>query len=157
MDQSSRSENLIIFIILMLMSVVLMFGAFSIPAGGELGVGASFLPKIISVALGLCAIGFLVQFLRMEREKDQLKKINKNAVLRFFLSLGLLIMYASLLKPIGYMIMTVVYIFLQSQLMIPNEKRNILLAAIISIVVAVLIYFIFNKGFNIMLPPGLLK
>ena len=64
--------------------------------------------------------------------------------------------YVLLMKPVGFIITSAVYLFLQMLILCPKEKRNSILFAVISVVCAVAIYYIFRNGLNVMLPAGIL-
>lgn len=153
----SKKENMTVFMILAVLSAAVIYSAFHIPSGGELGFGADFMPKVVGILLALCSLGFLVQGLRLEEDDKKEGSLNWTPVIRFFVALGLLILYAALIKPVGFIIMTVFYIFAQSQFMVPPEKRSYALSAAIAVISAVVIYFIFTKGLSMALPSGILS
>ena len=153
----SKKENYTIFIILAVLSAAVTYSAFHIPPGGELGFGADFMPKVVGILLVFCSMGFLVQGLRAEAGETREGRINWTPVIRFFVALGLLVLYTALIKPVGFIVMTVFYIFAQSQFMVPPEKRSCRLSAVIALVSALVIYYIFTKGLNMALPGGILS
>lgn len=156
---NKRKENFAIFVILAILDVIVFLNIRMIPSGGKLGVGADFMPKIVCVLLAICAMGFLIQGLRSpkaEKSEKPAGEIQKSSMIRFAVAMGLLLAYALLLQPVGFIIMTVVYIFFQSLLMVPDEKRSYKTSAILAVVSAVVIYFIFSKGLSMQLPKGIL-
>jgi putative tricarboxylic transport membrane protein len=68
----------------------------------------------------------------------------------------LLVLYVFLLRPIGFLIMTALYIYLQSWLITPADKRKPVKLAVISGGTSVVIYGVFVFGLNLMLPAGIL-
>ena len=154
---NSKKENLTIFLILSVLSAVTLYEAWHIPAGGTLGHGADFMPKIVGFLLLACALGFLIQGVRAPAEaKGEKKPWSWTPLIRFGAALGLLVLYVALLKSVGFIIMTALYIFAQSQLMVPPEKRSFLISGILAVVTSLLIYFAFTKGLSIILPAGIL-
>lgn len=160
--QNPKKENFLIFLILAVLSIVMLISAMFIPAGGSLGFGADFMPKIVAGLLLLCSLGFLIQSIRTPRQEkteektEEKKKFDYVPLMRFGIALGLLILYVALLKSVGFIIMTALYIFAQSLFMVPQEKRSILRSGILAVVTSLLIYFIFTKGLNMVLPLGIL-
>ena len=152
----SRKENLTVFTILIVLSIAVIYSAFHIPPGGELGFGADFMPKVVGILLILCAAGFLIQGLRTPEEEKKDGRWDVTPVIRFFTALGLLVLYAALLKPVGFITMTVLYIFAQSQFMVPKEKRSYLVSAVIAVISAAAIYAVFTKCLGMALPGGIL-
>lgn len=157
--RNTRKENLTIFLILSVLDAAVFYGAFRIPAGGSLGYGADFMPKVVAFLLLACALGFLVQGLRCPKEETTSdgKKKDRTPIIRFIAAFGLLVAYAALLKPVGFIPMTIVYVFLQSQLMVPPEKRSYLISGVLAVSTAVIVFFVFTKGLNMILPGGILS
>jgi hypothetical protein len=65
-------------------------------------------------------------------------------------------LYALLITKVGFLITTTVYLFIQINILSPKQSRKHLMFAIISVVASVVIYYIFVKVFNLMLPAGIL-
>lgn len=78
----------------------------------------------------------------------------KIAVPATFVLLGL---YVLLMKPVGFVLTTGVYLFLQMLVLAPKGKLRPWLAAALSVVLAVGIYLIFSRLLNVPLPAGILK
>lgn len=156
---SQKKESLVIALLLLALSAALFFSATQIPVSGALGAGADFLPKVGSVLLFCCACSFLVQFFRAPKEGDREEKKapDRVPVIRFFLALGLLVLYVAGLQRIGFIPMTVFYVFCQSLLMVPKEKRSWLVSAVLAVAVALLVNAIFAFVLKLRLPAGLLS
>lgn len=74
------------------------------------------------------------------------------------LTLGLILGYIALLGPIGFPIMTVIYLYLQFLLLTPvTHKANHLVYLLISVICSAVIYLLFREAFDLMLPAGLLN
>lgn len=73
--------------------------------------------------------------------------------LTFVLILG----YAVVFEPLGFIISSTLCMFLQMMLMAPKEKKNPKLFALVSVVAAVVVYIAFRIGLNLSLPRGLLE
>lgn len=156
---SKKKESLVIALLLLVLSVALFISATRIPVSGALGAGADFLPKVGSVLLFCCACSFLVQFFRTPNERDgeAPKSMDRVPVIRFFLALGLLVLYVAGLGKIGFIPMTALYVFCQSLLMVPREKRSYLVSAVLAVVVALLVNGVFAFVLKLRLPAGLLS
>jgi len=73
-------------------------------------------------------------------------------------TLGLIIGYVAFLDPIGFPIMTFVYLFAQFIVLTPIEKRiNYLMYGAIAIITSVTVYITFRHAFDMILPVGLLN
>ena len=53
--------------------------------------------------------------------------------------------------------MTALYVFAEILVLTEKSKRNFLVSAIVAVVVAFVLYFIFVKSLNVLLPGGILK
>ena len=75
-------------------------------------------------------------------------------------SLLLATIYVNVLKPVGFLISTFVYLTLQMIVLAPNDKRTkkeIIKYVIINLIFTVVVYVLFRYGFKIILPAGLIK
>lgn len=72
----------------------------------------------------------------------------------------LLILYAAVMKPLGFILSSMLYAFFQIWVLTPIDKRtkkSHIIAAVLAIVFSIGLYYIFTKYLMIMLPPGILK
>jgi hypothetical protein len=160
---SARYKDLCSGLFLTLLGFAFFISSFGIPRGAEMGVGADFMPKVLSVLLLL--LGGLITLQARNRVSDQagVEKApdavepprNENGR-SLPLSLLYLALFIVLLDRIGFIVMTFLYAFFQILLFAPREKRNYILFGIIAAVLTILVYFIFVKGFKMMLPGGIL-
>jgi putative tricarboxylic transport membrane protein len=61
------------------------------------------------------------------------------------------------MKPLGFIISSILYLFGQIVILCPKEKYNFVMFAIVSVVTSVVVFYTFRKGLNLMLPVGILK
>jgi Tripartite tricarboxylate transporter TctB family. len=151
----TKHRDLLAGAFLVLMGVVMQIASWSIPRGVSMNYGADVMPKMVSALLALFGVAVVLQsrFLVRSGETKAAKPGNGKAVV---LSLVFLAVYIGLLSRVGFIIMTALYLFAQTLLYAPREKRNHLLFAVISVVVTVAVYLIFAKGFKLILPYGVL-
>ena len=120
-------------------------------------VGADFLPKIVSVILLVFSLILMANGWKKSRTYEggaQAYPLNVTGVL---IMGAALIAYAYLLKPVGFIITSVVFLCLAFVLMSKKEETSYVKFAIISVVAVVLIYLIFTRVFSIRLPRGLIR
>jgi putative tricarboxylic transport membrane protein len=73
-------------------------------------------------------------------------------------TLGLIVAYTALLEPVGFPIMTVVYLFTQFIVLTPADRKvNYLMYAAIAIATSASVYLTFRYAFDMILPVGLLN
>ena len=74
------------------------------------------------------------------------------------LTLGLILGYMALLGPVGFPLMTVVYLYLQFLLLTPvRQKANHLAYLLLAVTCSAVIFLLFREAFDLMLPAGLLN
>ncbi|SHL39647.1 tripartite tricarboxylate transporter TctB family protein [Phytopseudomonas punonensis] len=74
------------------------------------------------------------------------------------LTLALILGYMALLGPVGFPIMTVVYLYLQFLVLTPvTQKAKHLSYLLISVISSAVIFLLFREAFDLMLPAGLLN
>ena len=92
---------------------------------------------------------------RLEKSSDGIKDriIENREVILTFLCL---LIYIWLLQPVGFIIMSALYIFAESMILTPKGKRKPLIAAIVGVVAAVVVDFAFVNLLHVLLPAGIL-
>lgn len=71
------------------------------------------------------------------------------------LSFVFLAIYTALLEPVGFLISTAVYVYAEIVVLTNPAKRNWVTPAIVAIVAAVAIDFVFVRFLNVLLPHGI--
>ena len=126
---------------------------------------AKFVPRLWG---GLLMLLSLIVFVRGIREYLRLKKEGKleksgagfiqgvKDYREVILSFLFLLIYILLLQPVGFIIMSALFIFAEAMVLTPKEKRKPLIAAIVGVVAAVLVDFAFVNLLHVLLPAGIL-
>ena len=111
------------------------------------------LPAVVFACMFVFGICRLVVGLRMEKtgEKGTLLKIPKKTLI----TAALIAAYALALKPVGFVISSFVYLWLQ-MLVLQEEKKHWKLMTIVAVICSLGIYLMFTKVFSVMLPRGIL-
>ena len=151
-----KLSELIISIVLFIAGAVLFISSQEIEVGAAMGQGGDFMPKLCSV-LWLIISGLLTIFTVMNKD-DSGKEITIS-LKGFFATLILLIAYVTFLKPIGFVITSILYMFVQMLLFVPAEyrtKKNYMFFLIISIIIPVAVNALFVNVFSLILPTGVL-
>lgn len=129
------------------------------------GVNAQTVPKLWGACLLILSVILIVRALLALRKEQQTAdarallaqvKAHREVVYTFVL----LILYAALMKPVGFILTSIVYTFLQIWVLTPLEKRTKkvkTVAAALSVAFSVGLYFVFTKYLMVMLPAGILK
>jgi putative tricarboxylic transport membrane protein len=130
-------------------------------------VGPQFLPRLISICMLLLAFGTVVRGylgLKKEHHGDTNNAVGLKA--KFLLNIPLLLsvmlfmVYFFLVERGGYIIMTAVYIFFQTLLLLPpnlrTAKKHIVIIATIAVALPVGLYYLFSAVLMVFLPVGLI-
>lgn len=117
------------------------------PFGGAEGVGPETFPTILSVVL---VAGSL--YLMIKPDPDAQWPLGKTA-LELVISLVVLVIYAMLMEPLGFVIATTLAVGTLSWRMGAAPVR----AFLTGLVSAVVVFVLFNYGLDLSLPAGLLE
>lgn len=133
---------------------------------GSTPIDARFVPQMWGVMMmvlsAMVFIRGLREYLSLKKagklpqgEKIDVKKwvIDNREVVMTFLSL---LIYIALLAPVGFVIMSALFIFAECMILTPKEKRKPIPALILGIVVAVIVDYIFVNMLFVLLPTGII-
>ena len=123
-----------------------------------------FMPYVVFVLIIFFAIFDLVKAIRELPENRDSEKLADEAILagceqmkRAVAALGLLALTIALMNRLGFIISAILYMFCNMMFMTKKENRKPLQYIIISVLVAVAVYFAFKKFIYVYLPAGILK
>jgi putative tricarboxylic transport membrane protein len=154
--KKDMANNIFNFILVML-GATLFIAAQGIETGAAMAQGGDFMPKLLS---GIWLVISILNFLYGIKLKSE-EKVDASAKLSGFLStLILLVVYLIILRPLGFVLASMGYLFVQMYLIVPSEKktkRTYGLFAVLSIGVPIAVSWIFANVFSLILPMGLLR
>lgn len=133
---------------------------------GAAPLSARFVPAMWGAVLLILSVMLIVRGLRRRKaalqqagtagqDKLSLKNFclqNQEVILTF----AVLTVYIYLLKPVGFLIMSALYIFAEALILSKKGKRHVVTALVLAVVASVLIDFIFVRLLYVMLPKGIL-
>ena len=163
---SPNKKELIIGIAMLAASLAYLVMAQQLP--GHAGIDAATVPKLLAGFLSLLGLMQVVSaFARpkaaaepagpvpTEAEEPATEIVEPKTVIK---TLGLILGYMALLGPVGFPIMTVVYLYLQFLVLTPvNQKARHLTYLLIAVICSALIFLLFREPFDLLLPAGLLN
>ena len=154
---TKRVSDIVIHMVLLIFGVGLWVSAQGIEVGAAMGQGGDFMPKLCATIWVLLSALLLVSsFIEKKSEKEK----SEGSVKGFFATLVLLFVYILLLKPVGFVITSILYMFVQMLLFVPKEqleKKRIVSFAVISVILPILVNLLFVHVFSLILPAGILK
>ena len=152
----------VVSIFYLVLGIALILGARTLPKSKVMEIGPDFMPTVIGVIIVLLAGLLLKNTIAdhkmnvAEAEKAEPEKCDYKRVLA---SLTASIVYVNVLKPVGFILSTLVYLFLQIFILAPDDqrqKKNLILYLVLDVVFTIAVYFLFRYGFKIVLPAGLI-
>ncbi|WP_434570687.1 tripartite tricarboxylate transporter TctB family protein [Pseudomonas sp. Z3-8] len=155
MDSYKRNE-LIAGLAMLGAGIAYLVLTMNLPRRGT--VDAAFVPWVLAVAL--CLLGALQLWAwrklpdKGAEPSEKPEAIDYPTVIK---SVALVLLYTALMQPVGFLITTALYLYAQFIVLTPaDEKVKHLRYTLIAVVSAVLIFYIFRHGFDLLLPVGLL-
>ncbi len=143
------------------LSVALYIASLNIQSFVSATVGPKFLPQIIAMLFLLIGTALLIMGIKQYKIYEETKEVNdevKPSYIRLALTLFLMALYIGLLKSVGFVPMTFIYIIAQIYLVTPREDYNKKMASrvlILSGVSSVALYYLFYNVFQVFLPHGI--
>jgi len=123
--------------------------------GGE-KIGADFFPKNLSILLIILSLCWLINDLLKKSESEK-KKVTMEEIGRIAFFAVVFILYVFLLKYFGFIVTTIFLVFF-NHILLRTEKVNIkilVLTSIYSIIVAIGMWYLFEKVFQMTFPSGI--
>ena len=154
MKDTKKAADFWISILIIAISIIFFITADAMPDSNR-GIGPGDYPKVICTVLFV--LGVIQLILVLIKSKGfpliDFKSINGRYILRAFIMLLMTVLYYKLMKGVGFLITTPIYLF--ASFMLFGYKKKIK-AAIIAILFSVVVYFLFTKVFLVILPRGIL-
>ena len=153
-------------IVFLMFSVAYYYNATTIRILVRYFYNAQWLPRLLAITmivLSLVQIIYGVKALNQHRARqsetggedgEAAAKSIRSGNIRILATIAVIAIYIAFLRQVGFLVMTMVYVFLQTLVLTPKEKRSILFIAVLSIVFSFAIHLMFVHGFQLMLPRG---
>lgn len=155
--------------VIAVVAVIMFVMTFSFEAfaGAAVGVGVEFMPRVIAVLLLVTAAVIIINAYR--NRGKQLKVIdgetgleveeedpNSKNYKKLGISFGAMLIYAFLTQFIGFLLASILYLITQMFILSENDKKKLIVISVVSVVMSIIVYFIFRNVFYVMLPQGIL-
>ena len=154
--------DLVVSIFYLVLGFALIIGAKALPKSKVMEIGPDFMPTVIGVLIIILAALLLINTVRdfrLNAEEAEKKGVDPCDYKRVLASLVASIVYVNVLKPVGFIVSTLIYLFLQIFILAPDDQRkpkNLMFYAILDVIFTLIVYFLFRYGFKIVLPAGLI-
>ena len=152
---SVKKREIAVGIAFLLVGLVYLYLTTSIPR--KQFIDAAFVPYVLASIM--CVLGVL-QLLEVRKISDNASAQTESTsdYRTVWKTLGLIVAYAALMEPVGFPIMTIVYLFAQFIVLTPNDKKvSYPMYLIIAVLTSVIVYALFRYAFDMLLPVGVLS
>ena len=132
-----------------------------LPKSRVMKIGPDFMPTVIGILILVLALMLLfsaVKNFKSNSAKAASMPADTSDYKRVLASLVLVVIYVNILAPVGFILSTLGYLFLQIVVLAPNDRRSakqILMYAVIDVIFVFIVFFLFRYGFKIVLPAGI--
>lgn len=148
-----KRTNIIISLLSMAFGAAVLFITRSWPQSRNGVPGPAVFPRIIAGIIIACAVIVLVRtILDKKPDPKNVDYSSKNAI-GVYITMGALILYFLLMKPLGFLIATVIML---SCFFAWFSKKKIYVCLIMAVVTSLIIFVIFSKALNVSMRFGLL-
>jgi putative tricarboxylic transport membrane protein len=121
-------------------------------------IDAAFVPYVLATIMCLLGVLQLREAKKLDAGEASAKQADTTDYATVIKTLGLIIAYTAFLEPVGFPIMTVVYLFAQFVVLTPTDKKvNYLMYGVIAVITSAAVYLTFRYAFDMMLPVGLMN
>lgn len=153
--------DIVVGVFFMVLSVVLMVMAQMLPKSKVMEIGPDFMPMVIGVLTFILAA--VLTILSIKNFKMHSAEIDPDSIpdcdyKRVLSSIILVLIYVFILQPVGFIISTLAFLFLQMLVLSPDDergKKDMIKLAVIDVIFTLVVFFLFRYGFKIVLPAGI--
>ena len=153
--------DIVVSVFFMALSAVMIYAATLLPKSKVMEIGPDFMPTVVGIATLILSTALLV--ISLKNLKTRIAEVDANPPAdvdykRMLLSLILILVYVFALKPVGFILTTLVYLPIQMYVLADKEhrsKKDIITLLIIDVVFTIAVFFLFRYGFKIVLPQGI--
>ncbi|MDO5351003.1 MAG: tripartite tricarboxylate transporter TctB family protein [Lachnospiraceae bacterium] len=153
--------DIVVGLFFMAVSAIMIIMAKMLPKSTVMDIGPDFMPTVIGAVTFLLAAILLV--LNVKNMKMRVMDAKAEAAedcdyKRVLSSAVLILIYVFILKPVGFIVSTLLYLPLQMLVLAPEvgrTKKSLIQLLIVDVVFTMVVFFLFRYGFKIVLPAGI--
>ena len=161
-----KCKDVILGIVMLLFSGAYLFYAQQIKTRPKLTpsyASARIMPTLLGVLLMVLSIICIIQGVRKLRKAsaegaaEAVSESGKGDLIAVVLTFAVIIGYTLILPSLGFCLSTVIYLFLQMNVLAPKDKRSYLLFAIVAVAFTMFVFVAFRVGLQQLLPRGIIE
>lgn len=146
-----NTTNKKVSIFLILLGIIYLILSFRLPKYAYVPVDSDLVPICLGVLLLILA--GILYFTKDQEKKEDDERIPKKELPIVLGVIGLIVIYISLLEIIGFVLVSVLFLFFCSMFL--GYKRYVI-NGIVSLVIPTFVYLLFDSFLQIQLPSGIL-
>ena len=153
--------DIVVSVFFMVLSAVMIFAATLLPKSTVMEIGPDFMPTVVGIVTLILSTALLIISLKGLKTRVAEAEANPPAECdykRMLISLILILIYVFTLKPVGFIVTTLVYLPVQMYVLADAEhrtKKDIIMLLVIDVVFTLAVFFLFRYVFKIVLPQGI--
>lgn len=151
---TNKQRDILCSAIFLVFGIGMFYLSFGIKHRITSDVGSGYVPKFIAICIIAAAGAKLILSLKDKSTSSGKKEASEFDLPGGIGTVALMLMYMMALEPVGFILSSAVYLFLQILLMSNKDNRKPVLFAVISIVLPVAVYALFNYVIKMPLPKG---
>ena len=153
--------DIIVGVFFMLLSAAMLVMAKMLPKSTVMDIGPDFMPMCIGVMTFVLAAALVFLNIKnmkiyvAQAEAEGPEKADYKRVLTSFI---IILVYVFVLKSVGFIISTLVYLPVQMFILAPEERRgkkNVIQLLLTDVLFTFVVFFLFRYGYKIVLPAGI--
>jgi putative tricarboxylic transport membrane protein len=167
MGNPMKWNDIISALVLIVVSIVVFFASDQLEAKTRMDIGPDFMPKLVAALTFLLSLLLLAQAVQRNMglsPQCQMPDVDRGPVRQGdlieryadWISLLLILAYTIAFEPLGFVLSTTIFLFLQFVVMSRSGERRYIRFALVAGVVSAVSYYVFLKLFYVFLPTGLL-
>lgn len=146
-----KKANIVISIILIIMALVLVPRIATIKEAPGAILGPRFFPYIVLGLIIALSLIVLASAIRNKEDTDE-EFINKYEGLKVVITLGLFLVYISVLESVGFIPSTIIFMFALGGFYYGKIDRVIIKIGVFSVLSSFALFYLFSNLFNVALP-----
>lgn len=148
-----KKASIVAAILSFAFGIFIMAIAMTFPKSSNGVPGPGMFPIIIALIIMISSIAVLINSLKIKENNDKEIKFLSADSKRAYITMAILVVYLIVMPLVGFCVSTFCLMFAMIKWF---SKKNIIHCALISLIITVVIFFIFNKLLNVPLHFGLL-
>ncbi len=154
---TGKIRNIVTSVVFILFGAFMVYVAQGIKTVMKNDAGSGYVPKFIGSLIVVVAVAKLIISLLSKDPSNKEKDAGWGDRFGGIGTIVLMVLYMIALEPVGFLVSTTMYLFLQILLLSDKTNRKPGLFAIVSLVTSGFVYLLFNYVIQVPMPNGILS